>query len=101
APDTALDGTFRVVVQGGIWPRSVTRLDLRRASGGGIWDTDPATPYWALGASSSLDSALLNTGSGTVSFGVADGGAFLVFASDLSPTPFSTGSSFTLTAGFA
>jgi subtilisin family serine protease len=34
-PDTALDGTFRVIVQGGMWPRTVTRLDLRRASGGG------------------------------------------------------------------
>jgi subtilisin family serine protease len=101
APDGALDGTFRVTVQGGIWPRTVTRLDLRRTGGGGIWDTDPATSYWALGASSSLDGALLNGGSGTVSFGIADGGAFLAFASDLSPTPFSTGSNFTVTADFA
>ena len=101
APDTALDGTFRVIVQGGMWPRTVTRLDLRRASGGGIWDTDPATPYWALGATASLDSALLNAAGGTVSFPVADGGAFFMFASDLTPTPFTTGSTFTLTASFA
>jgi subtilisin family serine protease len=100
APDTTLDGTFRVIVQGGMWPRTVTRLDLRRASGG-IWDTDPATPYWALGATASLDSALLNAAGGTVSFPVADGGAFFMFASDLTPTPFTTGSTFTLTASFA
>jgi subtilisin family serine protease len=100
APDTALDGTFRVIVQGGMWPRTVTRLDLRRASGAGIWDTDPATPYWALGATASLDSALLNAAGGTVSFPVADGGAFFMFASDLTPTPFTTGSTFTLTASF-
>src|SRR5262245_17843984 len=100
-PDTALDGTFRVIVQGGIWPRTVTRLDLRRASGGGIWDTDPATSYWALGATASLDGALLNAAGGAVSFPVADGGAFFMFASDLSPTPFTSGSTFTLTASFA
>src|SRR5262249_30894687 len=101
-PDTALDGTFRVIVQGGMWPRTVTRLDLRRASGGGgIWDTDPATPYWALGATASLDSGLLNAAGGAVSFPVADGGAFFLFASDLTPTPFTTRSTFTLTANFA
>jgi len=100
-PDTALDGTFRVIVQGGIWPRTVTRLELRRAAGGGVWDTDPATPYWALGATASLDSALLNGSSGTVTFPVADGGAFFMFASDLTPTLFTSGSTFTLTASFA
>src|SRR5439155_392175 len=44
---------------------------------------------------------LLNAGNGTVSFGVADGGAFFVFASDLNLTAFSSGASFTLTANFA
>src|SRR5437899_6676217 len=97
--DGALDGSFRVTVQGGVWPRTVTRLELR--SSGGVWDTDPATAHWALGASASLDGALLNTGTGTVSFGVADGGAFFAFASDLNPTAFNSGTSFTLTANFA
>src|SRR5207249_2730824 len=78
--------------------RPVTRLELR--TGGGVWDTDPATAHWALGASTSLDGALLNAGNGTVSFGVADGGAFFVFASDLNLTAFSSGASFTLTANF-
>jgi hypothetical protein len=101
APDNALDGTFRMVVEGGSWPRTVTRLDLRRNGGGGNWDTDPVSSYWALGASTSLDSALLNAASGAVSFAAANGAAFYLFASDLSPTPFSSGSSFTLIANFA
>src|SRR5213080_2613633 len=97
--DGALDGTFRVTVQAGSFARTLTRLELR--TGGGVWDTDPATAHWALGASTSLDGALLNAGNGTVSFGVADGGAFIVFASDLNLTAFSSGASFTLTANFA
>src|SRR5262249_45158143 len=101
APDGALDGTFRVTVQGGIWPRTATKLDLRQTSGGGIWDTDPATGYWALGTTTSLDGALVNAGNGTVNLPVADGGVFFVFASDLNPTPFSSGAGFTLTANFA
>src|SRR5262249_7620099 len=99
-PDTALDGTFRGIVEVGMWPRTVTRIDLRRVGGGGIWDTDPATGYWALGATASLDAALLNAAGGAVSFPVADGGGFFMFASDLTPTPFTTGSTFTLTARF-
>src|SRR6266849_4830820 len=97
--DGALDGTFRVIVQGGIWARTVTRLELRGTTGG-VWDTDGSTVHWALGAAASLDAALLNGSNGAVSFAVADGGAFFVFASDLNPTAFSGGSSFTLTANF-
>jgi hypothetical protein len=79
----------------------VTRLELRR-SVGGVWDTDSATPHWALGAASGLDGALLNAaGSGLVNFAVADGGAFFVFAADQNPTLFGTGTSFTVTASFA
>src|SRR4029453_7629493 len=102
APDGALDGTFRVVVQGGIWPRTVTRIELRQTSGGGgIWDTDPATTFWALGTAKSLDGALLNAGNGTVSFAVADGGAFYMFAADPPPSAFTAGTSFSLTVNLA
>src|SRR5207247_10081894 len=44
--DSALDGSFRVTVGAGSGARAVTRLELRRASGG-VWDTDPATANWA------------------------------------------------------
>src|SRR5438309_124756 len=96
----ALDGSFRVTIQEGSGARTVTRLELRRAGGGGVWDTDPATANWALGAGACLLEALLHAGTGTVSFGVADGGAFFVFASDLNPTVFGSGAGFTLTANF-
>jgi subtilisin family serine protease len=99
SPDGALDGTFRVTVGAGSGPRTVTRLELRRDAGG-VWDTDPATPHWALGVSASLDSALLNAGDGTVSFAVADGSAFVVFASDFGSV-FSPGTSFSLTVTLA
>jgi Subtilase family/IPT/TIG domain len=98
APNGVLDGTFRVVVQGGVWSRTVTRLELR--ANGGVWDTDGATANWALGATASLDGALLNAGNGAVSFGVADGGVFYVFAADPNSV-FTSGASFTLTANFA
>jgi hypothetical protein len=98
--DGALDGSFQVTVGAGSGARTVTRLELRAS--GGVWDTDTATPHWALGAAASLDSGLLNNAStGGVSFGVADGGTFFVFASDLSPSPFTPGASFSLTVTLA
>src|SRR5207245_5205920 len=66
--DGALDGTFQVTLQAVTGARTVTRLELSQASaGGGVWDTDPATANWALGAAASLDGALLNAGTGPVS----------------------------------
>ena len=94
SPNGALDGTFRVTFEAGSGARTVTRLELR--SSGGTWDTDPATPHWVLGASVSLDSPLLNAANGAVSFGVADGGGFNVFASDPN-SAFTPGASFSLT----
>src|SRR3989442_2068831 len=99
-PAGPLHCTFPVLFRAGGGALTVTGLQLRRTGGGGVWDTDPATAHWALGAAGSLDGALLNTGTGTVSFGVADGGAVFVFASDLNPTVFGSGAGFTLTANF-
>ena len=92
--DGGLDGSFQVTVGAGSGARTVTRLELR--GGGGMWDTDTATPHWALGAAGSLDGALLNAANGAVSFGVADGGVFYVFASDPN-SAFTPGASFSLT----
>src|SRR2546427_3535908 len=68
---------------------------------GGVWDPDPATANWALGAAASLDGALLNAGTGTVSFAVAESGALLEFTSGFIPKQVSSGASINLTASFA
>src|SRR5262249_30555378 len=100
-PDSALDGSFQVTFQAGSGPRTVTRLELRRTGSIDMWDTDAATGAWALGAASTLDSALLNGAGGAPSFAVADGGTFYIFASDYNPTPFQGGASFNITAYLA
>jgi subtilisin len=99
--DGALDGTFAVILHANGFNRTVTQLELRRSDNYGIYDTDPATGNWILGAANGLDSPLLNSTSGAVSFAVADGGTFYLFAADASPTPFTPGAVFTLTARFA
>src|SRR5205823_7990155 len=96
--DSAFDGSFRVTVQAGSGARTVTCLVLRRSPGATLFPY--TTLFRSLGAAGSLDGGLLNSGTGTVSFGVADGGTFFVFAAD--PTSvFTSGASFTLTANFA
>src|SRR2546425_2724170 len=94
--------TFASSRSAGSGARTVTRLELRQnGGGGGVWDTDPATANWALGAGASLDGALLNAGSGTVGCGGAEGVACFVSSSDLIPTVFGSGAGFTLIANFA
>jgi hypothetical protein len=98
--DGSLDGTFTVTVSGG-GTRTVTRLDLSR-SGGGNWDTVPAQGYyWALGAAQSLDAPLYNAANTSVSFAVANGGSFNIFASDQNNALYGSGSIFTLKVTFA
>jgi hypothetical protein len=94
------DGVFTVGLGAGSGARTVTGLRLT-SSAGGTWDTDPATPYWVLGAAASLDGALASAPSSAVNLPVADGGAFAIFAADSSPTLFAPGAVFTLTASFA
>jgi subtilisin family serine protease len=101
SPDGALDGSFRVTLQAGSGPRTVTRIELRRGDGGGIWDSVFATSYWVLGAAGALDGPLLNASNAAVSFPVPDGGVFHVFASDASPGLFAPGKSFALTVAFS
>jgi len=96
--DGGFDGTFQVTFGAGSGARTVTRMELR--SSGGTWDTDPATTHWVLGAAASLDSALLNAGNGAVSFEVADGGVFYVFAADPN-SAFAKGASFSFTVTLA
>ena len=96
-PDGSLDGTFSVALPLESDNRTVTALDLR---GPGIWDTLPSNGYWALGAASTLDSALYNNSNATVNFAVLDGGSFVIFASDSGGSLFNPGNAFTLTVYF-
>jgi subtilisin family serine protease len=101
APDGAVDATLRVTLAAGSGPRTVTRLELRSSSTG-LWDTDAVTWTWSLGAASGLDAPLLNAGGGAVSFAVADGGTFHVFAAeDAAGSHFGNGRVLTLTVRFA
>jgi hypothetical protein len=98
--DGALDGTLTATLSapGG---RTVTGLRLD-SSQPGTWDTDGASVYWALGVASSLDGALLNApGTTAVNFAVANGGSFILFASDYQASEFSPGNTLTLTATFS
>jgi subtilisin family serine protease len=101
APDGAVDGTLLVTINSGSGPRTVTRLELRSSSAG-LWDTDAASLSWSLGAAPGLDGALLNGPGGAVSFAVADGDTFTVFAAEDPVTGhFAGGRALTLTARFA
>jgi len=100
APDGRADGIFVVQHQAGAGARTVTALRLQ-SSLGGVWDTDGATLFWALGAADTLEAPLLNAANASVSFTVGDGGSFAIFASDASSgTAFPSGTTFVLTATF-
>ena len=99
SPDSFLDGVFTVTLPVGSGSRTVTSLDLRNSSGG-VWDTLP-NGFWALGAASNLDGALLNASDATVNFAVGDGGSFNIFASDSGGSMFNSGVIFTLTVNFS
>jgi subtilase family protein len=99
AADGAFDGTLtaRLSASGG---RTVTKLTLQ-STRPGSWDTDGGTPFWALGVATSLDGPLLNDPTAAVNFTVADGGTFVVFASDYQSIEFAPGATLTLTATFS
>jgi hypothetical protein len=100
APDGALDGTLTVTLSasGG---RTVTGLRLD-SNAPGVWDTTSGNPWWVLGVATTLDGALLNApGTMGVNFPVANGGSFVVFASDYLGGEFLPGRTLTLKATFA
>jgi hypothetical protein len=93
------DGVFTVVLNAGSGNRTVTRLHL--TNGEGVWNTQPGDFNWTLGAASTVTGSLYNAANDSVSFALADGGSFKIFASEYSGTGFAAGRSFTLTANFA
>jgi len=98
--DGALDGTLTVTLSatGG---RTVTALRLD-STGPGTWDTTGGNVWWLLAAAPTLDGALLNApGTMAVHFPVADGGSFVLFASDSQGIEFLSGRTLTLNATFS
>jgi hypothetical protein len=99
--DGQLDGIFTLTLNAGSGPRTVTALDLRNSKGG-IWDTQPATLYWALGVAPSLDAGLYQSNNDpSVSLVLAEGGTASLFASDTTNFEFEVGTVFTVTVTFA
>jgi len=99
-PDGAFDGTLTATVSatGG---RFITALRLD-SDGPGTWDTSSATEFWVLAVAPSLDGAVLNApDTMAVSFPVADGGSFVLFAADYQNHEFLPGRTLTLTATFS
>jgi subtilisin family serine protease len=97
--DGALDGTLTATL-GASGGRTVTGLRLE-STAPGVWDTSAANQFWALGVARSLDSPLLNNPTAAVSFTLADGDSFIVFASDYNDTEFAPTATLALTATFS
>ncbi len=98
--DGMMDGTLTVTLNA-TGERTITGLRLD-STGPGTWDTNGASEYWALGVAATVDSALINNSSSmAVNFTVANGGTFVVFASDYANIEFATGAALTLTATFS
>ena len=98
--DGALDGTFTVTFSGA---QTVKQLVVARSpAGSGMWDTIVGNPPWTLGVAKSLDTPLLNLANGALpSVPVTATTVWSLFASDISPSLFTPGSVFTVTATFS
>jgi hypothetical protein len=101
SPNGAPDGTLTATLNatGG---RTITGLRFE-STGPGTWDTSSQTAYWALGVAASVDGALINNPSSmAVNFTVADGGKFVLFASDTyNNIEFTAGATLTVQATFS
>ena len=103
APDGAPDGVFTVTLHGA-GGRTITslRLDMSNSVGTniGTWDTTASNLFWVLGVADSFNGAYRNNAvTMAVNFFVADGGTFVLFASDLGGTEFVNGNFATVTMG--
>jgi hypothetical protein len=99
-PDGAMDGTLTVTLNatGG---RTITGLSLASTAPGN-WDTNGASTSWALGVAGTVDGVLLNNSSSmAVNFPVANGGTFVLFASDYGNVEFVAGATLTVRATFS
>ena len=98
--DGALDGTFTMTFSGAQTVRQV--VVARSPAGSGMWDTIVGNPPWTLGVAKSLDTPLLNLANGALpSVPVTATTVWSFFASDMSPSLFTPGTVFTVTATFS
>lgn len=94
APDGLPDGVFRLTFGDG--GKTLTALKLETPSG--TWDTDGATPFWALGVSALESSDLLPE----LGFTPQAGGVLYLYAADIAGTNyFASGKTLTLTITWA
>ena len=106
APDGENDGTITVTLNlSGSWNVTALRLDSYPSGSStpvGSWDTDINSTYFVVGASQTLDGPLLNDpGNAAVNFVVAEGGSFVIFASDLQGQEFLSGNKLSLATTFS
>jgi len=95
-PDGSKDAALTATLTGTLG-RAVTGLRLD-SNAPGTWDTSSSSSSWILGVAPTLDAPLLNKpDTAGVSFPVADGGHFVVFASDSLGAEFFSGRILTLT----
>ena len=99
-PDGSADGTFTITLNPGSGNRTVSGIRLSNVAGG-VWNTLAPDGFWTLGVASGLDTSLLNGGNDAVSFPLAEGSSFKVFAADFNNAMFAGGNLFAATVTFA
>ena len=100
APDGALDATFKVTVEPAAAPAPSPSWSSRAHREQPLGHDRDQRP-WILGAAAGLDSPLLNTSNGSVSFATGDGQSFYLFARDPTTKPVPTGAQLRLRAVMA
>jgi uncharacterized protein (TIGR03437 family) len=98
-PDGQLDGTFGLRFPTGFGQRTITKMALSR-TGGGAWDTDPASASWVIGVADTIDSNLRNSANGSVNIPISGGSNLALFIADNSGL-FTNAASFTLVITFS
>ncbi|MBX3278426.1 MAG: hypothetical protein KF868_10530 [Acidobacteria bacterium] len=97
--DGTPDGVFTLAFQPGTGARTVIGLLLVR-TGGGAWDTNPASGLWVIGTSNGADAPLHNSPDGSVHITVGDGASLTLFVSDNAGL-FNPGAHFIITVYFS
>jgi hypothetical protein len=98
-PDGQLDGAFALRFPAGFGQRTITKMALSR-TGGGAWDTDPASGSWVIGVADTIDANLRNNANGSVNIPISGGSNLTLFIADDSSL-FTDAAGFTLVITFS